>query len=51
MTNKDKEAIHRMLGQIEGVAFMIDDRAAEPILNALEIIDDILNREDGADNE
>jgi hypothetical protein len=39
---KDYDAIHRMLGKIEGVAFVLDDKFATPILDALEVIDCIL---------
>ena len=51
MTDKDKSTIHRMLGKIEGVAFVVDDKIATPLLDALEVIDCILERGDGADND
>ena len=47
MTLKDKETIQRMLGKIEGVAFAVDDKIATPLLDAIEIIDFILNKEEG----
>lgn len=47
MTLKDKETIQRMLGKIEGVAFVVDDKIANPILDAIEVIDCILDREKG----
>lgn len=49
MEQKDKETLQRMLGKIEGVAFgLLDDKIATPLLDALEVIDFILNKEDGA---
>ena len=51
MTEKDKLTIHRMLGKIEGVAFVVDDKTAAPLLDAVEVIDCILDREEGADND
>jgi hypothetical protein len=47
MTLKDKVTIQRMLGKIEGVAFVLDDRIATPLLDALEVIDCILDKEKG----
>jgi hypothetical protein len=47
MTLKDKATIQRMLGKIEGVAFVLDDRIATPLLDALEVIDCILDKEKG----
>lgn len=49
MTLKDKETIQRMLGKIEGVAFVINDKFATPILDAIEVIDCILAREKGGE--
>jgi hypothetical protein len=51
MTVRDKEAIQRMLGKLEGVAFVADDKTSAVILDALEVIDSILNKyeEDGAE--
>ena len=51
MTAKDKSTIQRMLGKIEGVAFILDDKIATPLLDAIEVIDCVLDREDGADND
>lgn len=51
MTLKDKEAIQRMLGKIEGVAFVLADKFATPILDAIEVIDCILDKEKGGDTE
>ena len=45
MTIKDKETIQRMLGKIEGVAFVVDERIAAPLLDAVEVIDCILDKE------
>lgn len=46
MTLQDKEAIQRMLGKIEGVAFVLDDRYATPLIDAVEVIDGILDRKE-----
>lgn len=51
MTLKDKLAIERALGKIEGVAFIVDDKIATPLLDAIEVIDSILDREDGAGDD
>ena len=47
MTLKDKEIIQRMLGKIEGVAFVLEDKFSSPLLDAIEVIDCILDREKG----
>ena len=40
--------IERMLGKIEGVAFVLEDRYATPLLDAVEVIDCVLKEiEDG----
>ena len=40
--------IERMLGKIEGVAFVLDERYATPILDAVEVLDCVLREiEDG----
>ncbi len=49
MTLKDKSTIQRMLGKIEGVAFTVDDKIATPLLDAIEVIDCILDKEEGAE--
>ena len=49
MELKDKETIQRMLGKIEGVAFVVDNKIATPLLDAVEVIDCILDREEGAE--
>lgn len=49
MTAKDKSTIERMLGRIEGVAFALDNEASEPLLDAVEIIGDILDKKEGAE--
>ena len=51
MTDKDKSTTHRMLGKIEGVAFVVEDKIATPLLDAIEVIDCILGKEEGADND
>ena len=48
MDIKDKSTIQRMLGKIEGVAFIVDDKIATPLLDAIEVIDAVLDREEGA---
>lgn len=50
MTSEDKSTIQRMLGKIEGVAFVVDDKFAAPLLDALEVIDAVLDKEAGAEN-
>lgn len=49
MDMKDKSTIQRMLGKIEGVAFVVDDKIAVPLLDAIEVIDAVLDREEGAE--
>ena len=49
MTLKDKETIQRMIGKIEGVAFCVESKLATPLLDAIEVIDAILDREEGAE--
>ena len=40
--------IERVLGKIEGVAFILEDRYATPILDAIEVLDCVLKEiEDG----
>lgn len=34
--------IERMLGKIEGVAFVLEDKYAVPILDALEVLDSVV---------
>lgn len=51
MTLKDISTIRRMLGKIEGVAFVVSDKAATPLLDAIEVIDCVLDREEDADND
>ena len=34
--------IERMLGKIEGVAFVLEDKYAMPILDALKVIDSVV---------
>lgn len=47
MSNSDRKTLQRMIGKIEGVAFVLDDKYATPILDALEVIDVILAKEEG----
>ena len=44
LTLKDYETIQRMLGKIEGVTFTLAYKEANPILDALEVLDGILDR-------
>lgn len=46
LTLKDKSTIQRMLGIIEGVSFILEDKFAAPLVNAIEVIDSILDKED-----
>lgn len=46
MERKDRETLQRMLGKIEGVAFVADEKIATPLLDAVEVIDCILDREE-----
>jgi hypothetical protein len=48
MTAKDKSTIMRLLGTIEGITFALEDKYAEPIMNNINAIDDILEK-DGAE--
>lgn len=50
MTPKDKSIIMRLLGTIEGITFALEDKYAEPIMNNINAIDEILEK-DGADND
>ena len=50
MTLNDISTIQRMLGKIEGVAMVIENIYASPIFDALEVMDSILDREEGEDN-
>ena len=47
MTTKDKSAIQRLLGVIEGVAYTLDDKAGVTIQDSVTAIDEILEK-DGA---
>lgn len=51
MTIKDKNAIQRMLGKIEGVDFVLEDKYATPLLDAIEVIDSIIERVKGGAEE
>ena len=51
MDLKDKETMQRMLGKIEGVVFVLDDKFATPILDALEVIDEIIEKEKGGETD
>ena len=45
MTEKDMSTIQRMLGKIEAVAFVVDDKFQTPLLDALEVLDAIFDRD------
>ena len=49
MTIKDKVTIQRMLGTIEGIAFAVGNKYAEPLFNAANIIDEIISKENTED--
>lgn len=50
MTLKDKSTINRKLGNIEAVAMCIEDDAVSALLfDAVEIIDGIISKEEGAE--
>ena len=49
MKCENKMTIQRMLGKIEGVAFVLEDKYASPLFDAIECIDEILEREEGAE--
>lgn len=46
LTPKDLNTIQRMLGKIEGVAFVVNEKTSAPLLDALEVLDEIFNKED-----
>lgn len=50
LTDKDISTLQRMIGKIEGVAFVLDDKFATPLLDAIEVIDCILDRKEDTDN-
>lgn len=51
MTLKDKSTINRKLGNVEAVAMCIEDDAVSNLLfDAVEIIDGIISKEEGAEN-
>lgn len=41
---EDYETLQRMIGKIEGVAFAAEPRVTTPILDAIEVIDGVLER-------
>ena len=49
MTIKDKVTIQRMLGTIEGIAFVVGNKYSEPLFNATSIIDEIISKENTED--
>ncbi len=50
MTLKDKSTVERLLGVIEGITFVLENKYAQPICDAIANIDEILKKE-GADND
>ena len=50
MTEKDKSTLQRMLGKIEGVAFLVENKIAGPLIDAIEVIDAVLEKEEVADD-
>jgi hypothetical protein len=51
MTERDKTTIQRMLGKIEGVAFVVEDKVATVLLDAIEVIDSVLAREERSEGK
>lgn len=49
MNIKDKETIQRMLGTIEGIAFVVGNKYSDPLFNAVQIIDEIIAKEKGGE--
>ena len=47
MTLEEISTIQRMLGKIEGVAMVIEEKFASPLFDALEVLDGIFDREEG----
>lgn len=45
LTTNEISTINRMIGMIEGVAFCIEGKVTEPLLDAVEVIDSIINKE------
>lgn len=45
MSSYDKSTIQRMLGIIEDVAMGLDKKYAEPLFNAVSVIDETLKKE------
>lgn len=50
MTKEDISTIQRMLGKIEAVAFVVDDKFQILLLDALEVLDEIFDSEVGDNN-
>ena len=44
LTPNDLSTIQRMLGKIEGIAFVVENKIATPLLDVVEVIDCILDR-------
>ena len=49
LTTNEVSVIHRMLGQIEGVAFTLEDESAGIVFGAIEVIDGILGKKKGGE--
>lgn len=50
MTVKDKETIQRMLGTIEGIAFVVGNKYSEPLFNAVQVIEEIISKAECEEN-
>lgn len=46
MTIENKETIQRALGQIEGVALLVKDNVQGALLDAVQMIDGVLEKEE-----
>ena len=45
MTLKDKETIQRALGMIEGVSYGMDTAIANALVDAVQMIDEVIDKE------
>ena len=50
LTDKDMLTLQRVIGKIKGVAFVVDNNLAGPLLDAVELIDYILDGKEDANN-
>ena len=50
MTFKDKETIQRMLGRIEAISYFVEDKIGDALIDAIDAIDSIVDREKGGED-